>query len=114
MTQRGVANDDVELIEKIGTEVEGGYVVLEKDFQALDRELKLLRDRARNLWASTWSFRAVEWSQRIMPHAAKSVGFCATPEIDLWSGEILTSMVRPTQFGTCCDPPPSQTLLPYQ
>src|SRR6516225_6999909 len=49
MSQRGLANDDIELIRWIGTEVEGGYLVREKDFQALDRELKQLRDRARKL-----------------------------------------------------------------
>jgi hypothetical protein len=49
MAQRGLANDDVELIRWIGTEVEGGYLVREKDFQALDRALKQLRDHARKL-----------------------------------------------------------------
>jgi hypothetical protein len=49
MAQRAIANDDLELIEHIGTEVEGGYVVREKDFQVLERELKLLRDQAKRL-----------------------------------------------------------------
>ncbi len=49
MAQRGLANDDVQLIQWIGTEVEGGYLVREKDFQALDRELKQLRDQAKRL-----------------------------------------------------------------
>ena len=49
MSQRGLANDDLELIKWIGTEVEGGYLVREKDFQVLDRELKQLRDHARRL-----------------------------------------------------------------
>ena len=49
MAQRGIGNDDLELIEWIGTEVEGGYLVREKDFQALDRELRQLRDHARKL-----------------------------------------------------------------
>lgn len=49
LAQRGLANDDIELIRWIGTEVEGGYMVREKDFQALDRELKQLRDQARKL-----------------------------------------------------------------
>ena len=44
-----VADDDLELIRWIGTEVEGGYLVREKDFQALDRELKQFRDHARKL-----------------------------------------------------------------
>lgn len=42
MAQRGLADDDLELIRWIGTEVEGGYLVREKDFQALDRELRNL------------------------------------------------------------------------
>lgn len=49
MAQRGLADDDLELIRWIGTEVEGGYLVREKDFQALDRELRQLRDQARRL-----------------------------------------------------------------
>ncbi len=49
MAQRGVTNDDLELIRWVGTEVEGGYLVREKDFQALDRELKRLRDHVRRL-----------------------------------------------------------------
>jgi hypothetical protein len=49
MAQRGITSSDLELIEWIGTEVEGGYLVREKDFQALDRELKKLRDHARKL-----------------------------------------------------------------
>jgi hypothetical protein len=49
MSQRGIAKEDLGLIEWIGTEVEGGYLVREKDFQALDRELKQLREHARRL-----------------------------------------------------------------
>ena len=49
MSQRGIASDDVELIRLIGTEVEGGYFVREKDFRALDRQLKHLRDHVRRL-----------------------------------------------------------------
>lgn len=49
MSQRGIVKEDLELIEWIGTEVEGGYLVREKDFQALDRELKQLREHARRL-----------------------------------------------------------------
>jgi hypothetical protein len=48
-SQRGIAKEDLEMIEWIGTEVEGGYLVREKDFQALDRELKQLREHARRL-----------------------------------------------------------------
>lgn len=49
IAQRGIRHDDLELIQWIGTEVEGGYLVRERDFQALDRELKRLRDHARRL-----------------------------------------------------------------
>ena len=49
MAQRGIAHGDIELIKWIGTEIEGGYLVREKDFQALDRELKHLRDQAKRL-----------------------------------------------------------------
>lgn len=49
MAQRGLADDDVLFIQWIGTEVEGGYLFREKDFQALDRELKRLRDQAKRL-----------------------------------------------------------------
>jgi hypothetical protein len=46
---RAIGKNDLELVRRIGTEVEGGYLVREKDFQILDRELKQLRDRARRL-----------------------------------------------------------------
>jgi hypothetical protein len=49
MAQRGIASDDLELIARIGTEVEGGYLVRKKDFQAFDRELKQVRDYLRRL-----------------------------------------------------------------
>ena len=47
MAQRGVPPKDLELLELIGTEVEGGFLVRAKDFQTF--ELKRLRDRARKL-----------------------------------------------------------------
>lgn len=49
MAQRCIAPNDIELIAWIGTEVEGGFFVREKDFAALDRVLKQLRQRARRL-----------------------------------------------------------------
>lgn len=49
LSQRGLVNGDLELIKWIGSEVEGGYLVREKDFQALDRQLRQLRDHARRL-----------------------------------------------------------------
>jgi hypothetical protein len=49
MAQRGIALADIELLVCIGTEVEGGFFVREKDFAVFDRELKRLRQRARRL-----------------------------------------------------------------
>lgn len=49
MSQRGIGSGDLELVRWIGTEVEGGFIVREKDFQALERELKHLREQARRL-----------------------------------------------------------------
>lgn len=49
MAQRGINSNDIDLLTLIGTEVEGGYLVREKDFQTLDRELKRFRDQARRL-----------------------------------------------------------------
>ena len=70
MSQRGLATDDIELIRWIGTEVEGGYLVREKDFQALDRELKQLRDQVRRLVGK----RLILESDRVITayHAARS------------------------------------------
>ena len=49
MAQRGIKDSDLELIQSIGSEVEGGLLVRDKDFQAFDRELKRLRDRAKRV-----------------------------------------------------------------
>jgi hypothetical protein len=49
ISQRGIARDGLELIMSIGTEVEGGYLVRDKDFEAFDRKLKRLRQCARRL-----------------------------------------------------------------
>jgi hypothetical protein len=50
MAQRGFHTEDTDLIMCMGTEVEGGYLVREKDFQAFDQQvLKPLRDHARRL-----------------------------------------------------------------
>jgi hypothetical protein len=70
LSQRGLASDDVELIRWIGTEVEGGYLVREKDFQMLDRKLKQLRDQARKLVGK----RLVLEGDRVITayHAARS------------------------------------------
>jgi hypothetical protein len=49
LSQRGIDGDDLALIEEIGTEVEGGYMVLNKNFQVYERKLLQLRERARRL-----------------------------------------------------------------
>jgi hypothetical protein len=45
MAQRSIPLKDAELIASIGTEVEGGYFVREKDFQEVEREIKSFLDR---------------------------------------------------------------------
>jgi hypothetical protein len=49
MSQRRVGLDDIEIVESIGTEVEGGYLVRRKDVQAFEQQLKKLRDWVRRL-----------------------------------------------------------------
>ena len=49
MAERGLTAGDLELAMWIGTEVQGGYLVREKDFHSLEREWKRLRDQARKL-----------------------------------------------------------------
>lgn len=49
MSQRGVRLADIELVELIGTEVEGGLYVRRKDVLAFVRHLTSLGDRARRL-----------------------------------------------------------------
>jgi hypothetical protein len=49
IAQRAIRHHDLEFIQCIGTEVEDGYLVREKDFQAFERELKRLRDHAKRL-----------------------------------------------------------------
>ncbi len=49
MSQRGLGNDDIELVLYMASEVEGGFLVTERDFQRFDRELKKRRDRAKKL-----------------------------------------------------------------
>lgn len=45
MAQRGVGNDDLNLIILVGTEVEGGYLVRGRDCQDAISTLKHLMDR---------------------------------------------------------------------
>ena len=49
MAQRGFDTDDLDLIICMGIEVEDGYFVRDKDFQALDQKLKQFRDHLRRL-----------------------------------------------------------------
>jgi hypothetical protein len=49
MAQRGISASDVELMQLIGTEVEGGYLVREKDVELVDHELKRFCNRIRKL-----------------------------------------------------------------
>ncbi len=49
MAQRGIGSKDAELIALVGTEVEGGYLVLDKDYKELERQLKGLLQRLRRV-----------------------------------------------------------------
>jgi hypothetical protein len=53
MAQRGLKGEDMDLIMWMGTEVEGGYLVRDKDFEAFRQDVmawvKQLLDRARRL-----------------------------------------------------------------
>jgi hypothetical protein len=49
MSQRAIRISDIELAERIGTEVEGGYLVRQKDFQDYERRMKERIDQARRL-----------------------------------------------------------------
>jgi hypothetical protein len=49
MAQRGVGIKDAELIVQIGTEVEGGYLVLAKDYQEVERQVEEFLARCRRV-----------------------------------------------------------------
>jgi hypothetical protein len=49
MAQRGIAMKDAELIALVGTKIDDGYLVLSKDCQEVERELKGLLERVRRL-----------------------------------------------------------------
>jgi hypothetical protein len=49
IAQRGMRSRDLDLISLIGTKVEGGYLILEKDYQALERQFKQVSVTARRL-----------------------------------------------------------------
>jgi len=49
MSQRGIMPKDVELIILIGTEIDDGYIVREKDYQEAEHALKRLQQTFRRL-----------------------------------------------------------------
>lgn len=49
LNQRGIRANDIDLALLLGTAVEGGIVVLQRDYQAFEREVKRLLQRARRL-----------------------------------------------------------------
>lgn len=49
MQQRSLRREEIEIIQSLGTEVEGGYLVLKRDFQEYERNQKKLIERARKL-----------------------------------------------------------------
>ncbi len=72
MAQRGISLGDAELAALIGTEVDDGYLVLAKDCQKLEGELKALLERVRRLQGK----RLVAAEGRIVTayHASKRQG----------------------------------------
>lgn len=68
--QRGFRDDDLDLIRLIGTPVEGGYLVRERDCQRAEGQLKRLGDRIRRLKGK----RVVEDGRCVVTayHATKS------------------------------------------
>jgi hypothetical protein len=69
MAQRGIKLQDAELIALIGTEVDHGFIVLLKDYQEVERQLKNIIDRVRRLVGK----RAVVADGRVVTiyHASK-------------------------------------------
>jgi hypothetical protein len=49
MAQRSIRLRDVDLIEIVGTKVENGYLVREKDYQAAERAIKKVLERLSRL-----------------------------------------------------------------
>jgi hypothetical protein len=49
MAQRGIKNSDLDLIAHIGTEVDDGLLITERDYQKFEREQKQLLERARRI-----------------------------------------------------------------
>lgn len=49
MAQRGILPKDAELIARIGTEVEDGYLVCEKDYQEVEHAVKRWLQRCKRI-----------------------------------------------------------------
>ena len=49
MSQRGIGCCDIDMIMRIGSEVESGYLVREQDYRAFEQEQKQILERARKL-----------------------------------------------------------------
>jgi len=49
LAQRAIASDDIEFITLIGTDVESGILVRQKDFQVFEQQVKRLLERGRRL-----------------------------------------------------------------
>lgn len=47
--QRGIRDDDLQLIMSVGTEVEGGILVRERDYLAIEQDVKIRLARLRRL-----------------------------------------------------------------
>ena len=49
MAQRGYNGDEIDVVMRFGTAVEGGYVFLEKDARVIERDLKRCAETVRRL-----------------------------------------------------------------
>jgi hypothetical protein len=47
--QRGIRHSDLEILEQIGTEVDDGYFIRERDYRAYEHAIKQQLERARRL-----------------------------------------------------------------
>jgi len=49
MAQRGIKIEDAELIELVGSEVEDGFIVLDRDYRRLEVDVRKLLDAVRRV-----------------------------------------------------------------
>lgn len=49
LAQRGFQVSDIDLIMEVGSEVDDGFIVRDKDFQEVERALKMFMNRVRRL-----------------------------------------------------------------